>query len=314
MLSYAIRRILGAIPTLLVIITLTFFMMRLAPGGPFDSARRLPPEIEHNIEKAYNLDKPLYEQYFLYLDHLAHFDLGPSYKNKDFTVAELIETGLPVSARIGVSAMVIAIILGIVLGTLAALRQNEATDYGVMSLAMFGITVPTFVTAPILTLIFGVYGLSVFGHELSLPVGGWNGGALRNMILPVTVLALPQIAIISRLVRGSMIEVLRSNYVRTARAKGLPNHLVIWRHALRAGLLPLVSYLGPAVAGVLTGSLIVEQIFGVPGIGRYFVQAALNRDYTLVMGVVITYAALVIVMNLVADLLYAVLDPRVGYQ
>lgn len=314
MLSYAIRRILGAIPTLLVIITLTFFMMRLAPGGPFDSARRLPPEIEHNIEKAYNLDKPLYQQYFLYLDHLAHFDLGPSYKNKDFTVAELIETGLPVSARIGVSAMVIAIILGIVLGTLAALRQNEATDYGVMSLAMFGITVPTFVTAPILTLIFGVYGLSVFGHELSLPVGGWNGGALRNMILPVTVLALPQIAIISRLVRGSMIEVLRSNYVRTARAKGLPNHLVIWRHALRAGLLPLVSYLGPAVAGVLTGSLIVEQIFGVPGIGRYFVQAALNRDYTLVMGVVITYAALVIVMNLVADLLYAVLDPRVGYQ
>ncbi len=165
-----------------------------------------------------------------------------------------------------------------------------------------------------MTLIFGVYGLSVFGHELSLPVGGWNGGALRNMILPVTVLALPQIAIISRLVRGSMIEVLRSNYVRTARAKGLPNHLVIWRHALRAGLLPLVSYLGPAVAGVLTGSLIVEQIFGVPGIGRYFVQAALNRDYTLVMGVVITYAALVIVMNLVADLLYAVLDPRVGYQ
>lgn len=314
MLSYAIRRILGAFPTLLVIITLAFFMMRLAPGGPFDSARRLPPEIEHNIEKAYDLDKPVYEQYFLYLDHLAHFDLGPSYKNKDFTVAELIETGLPVSARIGISAIVIAILLGVALGTLAALKQNEATDYGVMSIAMFGITVPTFVTAPILTLIFGVYGLSVFGYDITLPVGGWNGGALRNMILPVTVLALPQIAIIARLVRGSMIEVLHSNYVRTARAKGLPNHLVIWRHALRAGLLPLVSYLGPAVAGILTGSLIVEQIFGVPGIGRYFVQAALNRDYTLVMGVVITYAALVIVMNLVADLLYAVLDPRVGYR
>jgi oligopeptide transport system permease protein len=314
MLSYAIRRILGAVPTLLIIITLAFFMMRLAPGGPFDAQRRLPPEIEHNIEKAYDLDKPVYEQYFLYLDHLAHFDLGPSYKNKDFTVAELIATGLPVSARIGIAAMIIAILLGIALGTIAALHQNEASDYGVMSLAMFGITVPTFVTAPILTLIFGVYGLRVFGYDISLPVGGWNGGALQNMILPVTVLALPQIAIISRLVRGSMIEVLHSNYVRTARAKGLPNHVVIWRHALRAGLLPLVSYLGPAVAGVLTGSLIVEQIFGVPGIGRYFVQAALNRDYTLVMGVVITYAALVIFMNLVADLLYAVLDPRVGYQ
>ncbi len=258
MLSFVIRRVLGAVPTLLVIITLAFFMMRLAPGGPFDSERRLPPEIEHNIEKAYNLDKPLYQQYFLYLGNLAHFDLGPSYKNKDFTVSELIATGLPVSAKIGLSAMVLAILFGIGLGTVAALRQNSATDYSVMSLAMVGITIPTFVTAPILTLIFGVYGINFFGHEISLPVGGWHGGAFRNMILPVLVLALPQIAIISRLVRGSMIEVLHSNYVRTARAKGLPNFLVIWRHALRAGLLPLVSYLGPAVAGVLTGSLIVE--------------------------------------------------------
>ena len=314
MLSYAIRRILGAIPTLFIIVTLAFFMMRIAPGGPFDSQRRLPPEIEHNVEAAYNLDKPVYEQYFIYLDRLAHFDLGPSYKYKDFTVAQLIETGLPVSARIGISAMLIAIVLGIVLGTVAALRQNTASDYGVMSLAMVGITIPTFVTAPILTLIFGVYGLNLFGHEVTLPVGGWNGGAFKNMILPITVLALPQIAIIARLVRGSMIEVLHSNYIRTARAKGLPSYLVIWRHALRAGLLPLVSYLGPAVAGILTGSLVVEQIFGIPGIGRYFVQGALNRDYTLVLGVVIAYAALVIVMNLVADILYAVLDPRVRFD
>ncbi len=311
MLSYAIRRILGAIPTLFIIVTLAFFMMRIAPGGPFDSQRRLPPEIEHNVEAAYNLDKPVYEQYFLYLDHLAHFDLGPSYKYKDFTVMQLIETGLPVSARIGISAMLIAIMLGIVLGTLAALNQNKASDYSVMSLAMVGITVPTFVTAPVLTLIFGVYGLHLFGGEITLPVGGWNGGAFENMILPVTVLALPQIAIISRLVRGSMIEVLHSNYIRTARAKGLPNHQVIWRHTLRAGLLPLVSYLGPAVAGILTGSLVVEQIFGIPGIGRYFVLGALNRDYTLVLGVVIAYAALVILMNLLADILYAALDPRV---
>jgi oligopeptide transport system permease protein len=180
-----------------------------------------------------------------------------------------------------------------------------------MTIAMFGITIPTFVTAPILTLIFGVYGLHLFGVDLYLPVAGWEGGALKNMILPVTVLALPQIAIIARLTRGSTIEVLHSNYVRTARAKGLPDHLIIRRHVLRAALMPLVSYLGPAVAGVLTGSLIVEQIFGIPGIGRYFVQGALNRDYTLVMGVLIYYASFIILLNLVADILYAVLDPRV---
>jgi oligopeptide transport system permease protein len=180
-----------------------------------------------------------------------------------------------------------------------------------MSFAMFGITIPTFVTAPILTLIFGVYGINLFGRELTLPVGGWNGGALRNMILPVIVLALPQIAIIARLTRGSMIEVLRSNYIRTARAKGLSVQMVVVRHALRAALLPLVSYLGPAVAGILTGSLVVEQIFGIPGIGRYFIQAALNRDYTLVMGVVICYAALIVLLNFIADILYGLLDPRV---
>jgi oligopeptide transport system permease protein len=311
MWSYAVRRVLGAIPTLFIIITLAFFMMRIAPGGPFDNERRLPPEIEHNIEAAYNLDKPVYEQYFIYLGRLAHFDLGPSFKNKDFSVTELIEVGLPVSAKLGISAMILAIVLGILLGTIAALNQNRATDYGVMSLAMFGITIPTFVTAPILTLIFGVYGLHLFGFDLSLPVGGWNGGALRNMILPVIVLALPQTAIIARLVRGSMVEVLRSNYVRTARAKGLPNHLVVIRHALRAALLPVVSYLGPAIAGVLAGSLVVETIFGIPGIGRYFVNGAVDRDYTLVMGVVIYYAAFVIMLNLMADILYAALDPRV---
>jgi oligopeptide transport system permease protein len=313
MLGYAIKRFLSAIPTLFIIVTLTFFMMRLAPGGPFDSNRHLPPEILHNIEKAYNLDKPVYEQYVIYLDRLAHLDLGPSFKNKDFTVTQIIADGLPVSAKLGLSAIIIAIVFGISLGTLAALRQNQPSDYGVMSIAMIGITIPTFVTAPILTLIFGIYGVKIFGYDLTLPVGGWNGGALQNMILPVTVLALPQIAIISRLVRGSMIEVLHSNYIRTARAKGLPNRLVIWRHALRAGLMPLVSYLGPAVAGLLTGSLIVEQIFGIPGIGRYFVTGALNRDYTLVMGVVIYYAAFIILLNLLSDLLLAMLDPRVRF-
>ena len=311
MASYVIRRFLGAIPTLFIIITLTFFMMHAAPGGPFDSNRRLPPEVEHNIKAAYNLDKPVYQQYFIYLGKLAHGDLGPSFKNKDFTVAQLIGTGLPVSARLGLSAMALALFLGSLMGIWAALRQNHWQDYSVMSLAMIGITIPTFVTAPILTLIFGVYGVSVFGHEISLPVGGWNNGALRNMILPVTVLALPQIAVIARLMRGSMIEVLRANYIRTARAKGVPTHRIIFRHALRAAALPLVSYLGPAVAAILTGSLIVEEIFGLPGIGRYFVQAALNRDYTLVMGVVICFAALIITLNFVADMVYGLLDPAV---
>lgn len=313
MLSYAVRRFLGAIPTLFIIITIAFFMMRIAPGGPFDSQRRLPPEIEHNIKAAYNLDKPVYQQYGIYLDKLAHFDLGPSFKTKDFTVTQLIADGLPVSARLGASAIILAMLLGISLGTFAALYQNKALDYGVMTLAMVGITIPTFVTAPILTLIFGVYGVHLFGYDISLPVGGWNGGALANMILPITVLALPQVAIIARLVRGSMVEVLRSNYIRTARAKGLPDRLIVTRHALRAALLPLVSYLGPAIADILTGSLVVEQIFGIPGIGRYFVQGALNRDYTLVLGVVICYATLIILLNLLADMLYAVLDPRVRY-
>ena len=311
MIAYALRRLLGAIPTLFVIVTLAFFMMRAAPGGPFDSERRLPPEVERNVKAAYNLDKPLTQQYLIYLGKLAHGDLGPSYKNKDFTVTQLIATGLPVSARLGLSAMALALLLGTALGVSAALKQNRWEDYSVMGVAMLGITIPTFVTAPILTLIFGIYGITLFGHEFSLPVGGWNGGALRNMILPVTVLALPQIAIVARLMRGSMVEVLRANYIRTARAKGLPVSRIVMGHALRAAALPLVSYLGPALAAILTGSLIVEQIFGLPGIGRYFVQGALNRDYTLVMGVVICYAALIVLLNFLADIAYSILDPRV---
>jgi oligopeptide transport system permease protein len=299
---------------LFVIITLAFFMMRAAPGGPFDSARNLPPEIRHNVEAAYDLDKPLYQQYFLYLGRLAHFDLGPSFKTKDFTVTQLIEAGLPASARLGFAAMLIAFAFGVSLGTISALNQNRWSDHSVMTLAMFGITIPTFVTAPVLTLIFGVYGITLFGTNYALPVGGWNDGAFRNMILPVIVLALPQIAVIARLMRGSMVEVLHSNYVRTARAKGLPNRMVVVKHAFRAGLLPLVSYLGPATAYMLTGSLVVESIFQIPGIGRYFVQGALNRDYTLVMGVIIFYATFVILLNLLADILYAALDPRVRFK
>jgi oligopeptide transport system permease protein len=304
MLGYIVRRLLGAIPTLFIIIAATFFLMRLAPGGPFDGERRLPPEIERNIKAAYNLDKPVPEQFFIYLGNLVQGDFGPSFKNKDFTVSELIALGAPVSLKLGLLAITVALLIGSTLGVYAALRQNTASDYSVMSVAMIGITIPTFVTAPFLTLMLGVY----MGW---LPVAGYGDGALRNLILPVIVLALPQIAIIARLVRGSMIEVLRSNFVRTARAKGLTETQVVWRHVLRAGLLPLVSYLGPAIAGLVTGSLVVEQIFQLPGIGRYFVQGALNRDYTLVMGVVILFATLIILLNLVADILYRVLDPKV---
>jgi oligopeptide transport system permease protein len=219
----------------------------------------------------------------------------------------LIADGAPVSLRLGLSAILIATGFGMLLGTFAALRQNNLADYSVMTIAMLGITIPSFVMAPILTLIFGVY----LGW---LPVAGWEDGALKNMILPVVGLALPQIAVISRLTRGGMIEVLRSNYVRTARAKGLPERLVITRHALRSALLPLVSYLGPATAGIVTGSLVIEQIYGLPGIGRYFINGALQRDYTLVMGVVILYATLVIMLNLVADVIYGLLDPKVRYD
>lgn len=311
MTGYAFRRLLGAIPTMFVIITLAFFMMRAAPGGPFDSERRLPPEIERNLKAAYDLDKPLLQQYAIYLGKAVQGDFGPSFKNKDFTVAQLIATGLPVSARLGLWAMGLALLIGTALGIWAALRQNHWQDYSVMTVAMLGITIPTFVTAPLLTLAFGIYGITLLGQEFSLPVGGWNGGAWRNMVLPVAVLALPQIAIIARLMRGAMVEVLQANYIRTARAKGLGAGRIVLSHALRAAALPLVSYLGPALAAVVTGSLVVEQIFGLPGIGRYFVQGALNRDYTLVMGVVICYASLIIVLNFLADMAYAILDPRV---
>ena len=314
MFSYAIRRFFGAIPTLLIIITLAFFMMRLAPGGPFDSERVLPPEIAKNIAAAYDLDKPVYQQYVIYVGRLLHGDFGPSYKIRDFTVTQLIAQGFPVSFKIGLLAITLAFFVGTSLGVFAALRQNRPPDYSVMTLAMIGITVPSFVTAPLLQLIFGIYGIHFFGLDFSLPVGGWNRGAAANLVLPVIVLALGPIAVIARLTRGSMVEVLRSNFIRTARAKGLSPFRIVVHHALRAGLLPLVSYLGPAIADIVSGSLVVEQIFGIPGIGRYFVQAALNRDYTLVMGVTIFYAALIIGLNLAADLFYGVLDPRVRYE
>ena len=307
MLAYSLRRVLGAIPTLFVVLTVSFFMMRLTPGGPFDRERMLSPAVEANIKKAYNLDQPVVVQYGIYLAKAFRGDLGPSFKYQDYTVVELIASGFPVSFRIGMSAIILALLIGGSLGIVAALRQNSGADYAVMAIAMIGITIPNFVMAPLMTLVIGVYlGL--------LPVGGYGGGSLRNLILPTVALALPPIAYIARLTRASMIEVLRSNYIRTARAKGLPARLVISRHALRAAFLPVLSYLGPAIAHIITGSVVIETIFGIPGIGRYFVQGALNRDYTLVMGVVVFYGSLIILLNLLVDLAYGLLDPKIRYD
>ena len=307
MLRYATRRFLGALPTLFILIALAFFLIRVAPGGPFDSEKALTPEVEANLRAAYNLDEPLYQQFGRYVWGLARADFGPSFQYRDYTVTELIMTGFPVSLRLGGMAIALALLVGITAGSLAALRQNTRTDYAVMSASMTGISIPNFVMAPLLILIFAVY----LGW---LPAGGLGDGSPRNMVLPVIALALPQIAYISRLTRGSMIEVLRSNFIRTARAQGLPMRKIVLRHALKPALLPLVSYLGPATAAVITGSVVIEQIFGVPGLGRFFVQGALNRDYTLVMGVVVFYGVLIIAFNLLVDLAYAWLDPKVKYS
>jgi oligopeptide transport system permease protein len=305
MLNYALKRLLSAIPTLFVLITITFFMMRAAPGGPFDTERSVDPEVRAKLEQAYHLDEPLWEQYLRYLGQLAKGDLGPSFKYADRTVNEMIASGFPVSLTIGSLSLLLAVLIGGAMGIYAAVRQNSWVDYSLMTLAMTGISIPVYVVAPLMILLFAV----ILGW---LPAGGW--GHVTSVILPVLALTIPQIAYIARLMRGSMIEVLRSNYIRTARAKGLPERVVLLRHALKPAAMPVLSYLGPAAAGVITGSVVIEQIFGIPGIGRYFVTAALNRDYTVVMGVVIFYGVLVILFNFIVDLLYGALDPRVRLQ
>jgi oligopeptide transport system permease protein len=304
MIRYLLSRLGGAIPTLFIIITATFFLMRAAPGGPFDQEQTLPPEVMANLEKAYGLDKPIWWQYGRYLASLAQGDFGPSFKYKDFSVTELIGQGFPVTLELGAIAMALALIVGISLGIFAALHHNSAADYATMSLSVVGIAIPSFVVLPFLGLLFGVY-----LHWL--PVAGWEPGSLRHLVLPTVALALAPLAYIARLTRASMLEVLRSHFVRTAIAKGLPLRTVILRHALRPALAPVASYLVPAVASIMTGSLVVETIAGLPGIGRYLVQGALNRDYTLVLGMVIIYSTLLIVMGLLVDLLYVWLDPRV---
>jgi len=307
MLRYTLRRLATAVPTLFLIVTFSFFLMHVAPGGPFDMEKGIPPEIKRNIEHVFHLDEPVWKQYLDYLWNLVHGDLGPSYVILNFSVAELFRIGLPISAWIGSWAMVLALVLGSTMGVIAALRQNRWIDYLVIAVATAGSTLPTYVTAPVYQLIFGLL-------LRMTPVGGWGDGSFSHAIGPIIILSLPQLAIVARLMRGSMIEALSAHHIRTANAMGLSDFSIVLKHAFRGAVLPIVSYAGPAAAQLITGSIIVETIFQIPGVGRYFIQSALNRDYTLVMGTVVMIAVFTIVFNFIVDLLYAVIDPRVRYE
>lgn len=304
MIQLILRRLSVAVPTLLVVIFLSFVLMRAAPGGPFDGERPLAPETREALIKAYGLDLPLFDQFTLYLSRLAHGDFGPSLVYRDFTVTDLVAKGLPVSLTLGALALIVALSLGLSAGLYAATRVDRWPDRVIGIGATILTALPSFVTAPLLVLIFGL-GLGW------LPVSGWNDGALRNMVLPVIALALPYAGSIAKLTRAGLSTILQEDHVRTARARGLSPGKLLFRHALRPALVPVASYLGPAAAGLLTGAVIIETVFALPGLGRYFVQGALNRDYPLVLGVVTLYAGLIILFNLLADLIYGWLDPRV---
>ncbi len=309
MSRFIVRRFLSVIPTLFIIVTLSFFLIRLAPGGPFSGEKKLPPEIMANIMRKYHMDEPLINQYFRYVGNVLQFDLGPSYRYKDQTVNELIGNSFPVSIMLGTLSLAIAVLLGTLVGIISALKQNKWQDYAAMSVAVLGISVPLFVIGPLMMLVFAL--------KLKwLPTSGWisSRAGWLTVIMPAMTLMMPYFAYIARMSRGSIIEVLRSDYVRTARAKGLKESVVIRKHVLKGAMLPIVTYLGPAFSGIITGSVVVEQIFVVPGIGRIFVQSALNRDYTVIMGDVIVYSIILIAANFVVDILYGLLDPRISYK
>ncbi|HXQ63913.1 MAG TPA: ABC transporter permease subunit [Steroidobacteraceae bacterium] len=306
-MRYALARIVGLLPTLIIIVTLAFVLVRVAPGGPFDQEQTLAPDIKANLDRAYGLDLSLGQQYVRYWRGLLHGDLGPSMRIRDFTVNQLIATGLPVSLTVGAFAFALAVGLGVPLGLLAATRKDRLADRVLMAVLALGIAVPAYVVAPLLVLVFAI-------SLHWLPVAGWEPGTTRDLVLPVISLALPTLAYVARMTRASVLEVLGLPYIRTARAKGLPPVAVLVRHVLPPALAPVLGYLGPAAAAVLTGSLVVETVFGLPGMGRFLVQGALNRDYTLVLGQVIVYAVLVLSFNLAVDLLQGLLDPRVRHD
>lgn len=309
MTKYIVNRILGMIPTLFIIITLSFFIVRIAPGGPLSAERNLTDVVRRNIEAKYHLDEPLIKQYGRYMFDVIRGDLGPSFKYKDYDVNYYIFTSLPKSIVLGLCAMAISVTVGMGIGIIAAVRQNSWIDYLTMGLAVIGISVPLFVIAPVFQLIFAV--------KLKwLPTSGWytTGEGYLTIILPAVSLSFEYFANIARLTRSSMLETLRSDYIRTAKAKGMKSSAIIFKHAMKGTLLPVVSYLGPAFAGIITGSVVVEQIFRVPGLGKFFVQSSFNRDYTLIVGVVIVYSVILIFMNFIVDIIYAQLDPRITYK
>ncbi len=309
MIRFIIRRLLSLIPTLFLIITFSFFIMKAAPGGPFSADRNIPPEVLANINKVYHLDEPILKQYVRYLGNILKGDFGPSFRYKDYTVNQLIGNTLPNSLLLGVTSLCCALFFGLLVGFVSAVKQNSPADYASMSVAVIGISVPLFVVGPVLMYIFAV--------KLKwLPTSGWITGrqGLKTLVMPALALSLPYFAYIARLSRASILEVLRSDYIRTAYAKGLSYPTVLFKHALKGAMLPVISYLGPAFAGIITGSVVIEKIFLVPGLGTFFVQSALNRDYTLIMGTVVMYSIILILMNFVVDVLYAVIDPRISYK
>jgi oligopeptide transport system permease protein len=309
MTKFIIRRMLSLIPTMFIIVTLSFFLIRYAPGGPFSSEKKLPEAVLQNIMKKYHMDESLPRQYLRYMGDILRGDFGPSYKYKESTVNELIAQSFPNSIVLGTVALLLATFGGIGVGILSALKQNRWQDYAAMSLAVVGISVPLFVIGPILQLVFAM-------RLKWLPISGWltDRAGFATLILPAITLAFPYFAYIARLSRASILEVLRTDYVRTARAKGLKESTVIAKHVLKGAMLPVISYLGPAFSGIITGSLVVESVFLVPGVGRIFVQSALNRDYTLIMGEVIIYSLILVVMNFIVDVAYGFLDPRISYK
>jgi oligopeptide transport system permease protein len=306
MWRFLTSRLLQAIPVILAVITVTFFLVRIAPGGPFDSEKAVIPEVKAALEAQYRLDQPLVSQYFAYLGDLATGDLGPSFKYPGRSVNELIGAGLPVTAELGLYALLIATLIGGLAGIIASLKPNTAQDYVPMALAMIGICMPTFLLGPLLVLVFGI-------RLEWLPVSGW-GDIPGDKILPSITLGAAYAAYIARLSRAGMLEVLNQDYIRTARAKGLPEWQVVVKHALRGGLLPVIAFLGPAFAGLLAGSFVVETIFQIPGLGRFYVQAAFNRDYTMILGTTVFLSTLIVLFNLASDILAAWLNPRLRHQ
>ena len=309
MIRFIIRRLVSLVPTLFLIVTFSFFIMKAAPGGPFSAERSVPPEVLANINKVYHLDEPLMKQYVRYLGDMLQGKLGPSFRYKDYTVNELIGNTLPNSLILGITALCGALFFGLLVGLISAVKRNSFADYAAMSVAVICISIPLFVIGPILMFIFAV--------KLKwLPTSGWITGrqGLKTLVMPAIALSLPYFAYIARLSRASILDVLRSDYIRTAYAKGLSYPTVLFKHALKGAMLPVISYLGPAFAGIITGSVVIEKIFLVPGLGTFFVQSALNRDYTLIMGTVIMYSIILIMMNFFVDILYAVIDPRISYK